>query len=314
MPSLPQRLATLNARLVQKPLLALIGNPVILRHLFTLNAVLGIRTPKGLTLDTLRLGQRTCTLCDMGQPHTHGTLLYIHGGAFTLGNLRGYRHLVARLGQAAGMRAVFLNYRLAPEHPFPAGLDDAEAAWRALAADPNSGPMTLAGDSAGGNIALALLGRIIAKGLPMPAAVAALCPVTDLRLQNPSLTSNRRHDPLVSTRWGARGIAAYLNGADPAQPDASPILGDFRGAPPVLIHTDTTEVLYDDARLMAERLTAQGVDVTLTESTGLPHVWHMNVGRTPEADASVADVGAFLAEHAARATSGTHPTSASPRA
>ena len=314
MQSLPQRLATLNARLVQKPLLALIGNPVILRHLFTLNAIVGIRTPKGLTLDTLRLGQRSCTLCDMGQPHTHGTLLYIHGGAFTLGNLRGYRHLVARLGQAAGMRAVFLNYRLAPEHPFPAGLDDAEAVWRALAADPDSGPMTLAGDSAGGNIALALLGRIIAKGLPMPAAVAALCPVTDLRLQNPSLTSNRRHDPLVSTRWGARGIAAYLNGADPAQPDASPILGDFRGAPPVLIHTDTTEVLYDDARLMAERLTAQGVDVTLTESTGLPHVWHMNVGRTPEADASVADVGAFLAEHAARATSGTHPTSASPRA
>ena len=221
-----------------------------------------------------------------------------------LGNLRGYRHLVAAIGHRARMRSVFLNYRRAPEHPFPAALDDAEAAWRVLSADPAAGPLTLAGDSAGGNIALALLHRILAKGLPPPAAVAVLCPVTDLRLGNASLAANRRTDPLVSTRWGARGVTAYLNGADPAQPDASPILGDFTGAPPVLIHTDTTEVLYDDARLMADHLRAQGVAVTLRSQTGLPHVWHMNVGRTPEADASVAEVADFLARHAARARSG----------
>ena len=299
-----QRLATLNARLVQKPLLALVRNPVLMRRLFTLNAIIGARTPRGLTLTPLRLGQRTCTLCDTGQAHDHGTLLYIHGGAFVLGNLRGYRHLVAAIGHRARMRSVFLNYRRAPEHPFPAALDDAEAAWRALSADPEAGPLTLVGDSAGGNIALALLHRILAKGLLPPAAVAVLCPVTDLRLGNASLAANRRTDPLVSTRWGARGVTAYLNGADPAQPDASPILGDFTGAPPVLIHTDTTEVLYDDARLMADLLLAQGVAVTLRSQTGLPHVWHMNVGRTPEADASVAEVADFLARHAARARSG----------
>ena len=300
-----QRLATLHARWVQKPLLALVGSPAVMRRLFTLHAILGLTTPKGLTLTPLQLGNRTCTLCDTGQAHDHGTLLYVHGGAFVLGNLRGYRHLVAALGQRAGMRAVFLNYRRAPEHPFPAALDDAEAAWRALAADPDTGPLTLAGDSAGGNIALALLHRIIAKDLPLPAAVALMSPVTDLRLQNPSLAANRRLDPLVSTRWGARGIAAYLNGADPAQPDASPILGDFTGAPPVLIHADTTEVLFDDAHLMTERLRAQGVDVTFNTQTGLPHVWHMNVGRTPEADASVTEIADFLAHHAARAISGT---------
>ena len=298
-----QRLATLNARLVQKPLLALVRNPVLMRRLFTLNAIIGARTPRGLTLTPLRLGQRTCTLCDTGQAHDHGTLLYIHGGAFVLGNLRGYRHLVAAIGHRARMRSVFLNYRRAPEHPFPAALDDAEAAWRVLSADPAAGPLTLAGDSAGGNIALALLHRILAKGLPPPAAVAVLCPVTDLRLGNASLAANRRTDPLVSTRWGARGVTAYLNGADPAQPDASPILGDFTGAPPVLIHTDTTEVLYDDARLMADHLRAQGVAVTLRSQTGLPHVWHMNVGRTPEADASVAEVADFLVRHVARAKS-----------
>ena len=298
-----QRLATLHARLVQKPLLALVRSPFIMRRLFTVHAIFGLTTPKGLTLTPLRLGDRTCTLCDTGQDHGNGTLLYIHGGAFILGNLRGYRHLVAALGRQAAMRAVFLNYRRAPEHPFPAALDDAEAAWRALAADPDCGPLTLAGDSAGGNIALALLHRIIAKSLPLPAAVAVMSPVTDLRLQNPSLAANRRTDPLVSTRWGARGVAAYLNGADPGQPDASPILGNFAGAPPVLIHADTTEVLFDDARLMADHLRAQGVDVTFRTQTGLPHVWHMNVGRTPEADASVAEIADFLARHAARATS-----------
>lgn len=297
MHSLPQRLATLNARFVQKPLLAVVRSPAILRRLFTLNAIIHMQTPAGLTTAPIQLGTRNCTLCDAGQAQTHGTLLYIHGGAFVMGNLRGYRHLVAAIGKSAGMRAVFLNYRMAPEHPFPAALDDAEAAWRALSDDPDCGPLTLAGDSAGGNIALALLQRIIAQGLTLPAAVAVMSPITDLRMNNPSLTANRRSDPLVSTRWGARGVAAYLAGADPAQPDASPILGNFTGAPPVLIHADTTEVLFDDARLMADHLRAQGVDVTLHTQTGLPHVWHMGVGRTPEADASVAEIGQFLASH-----------------
>lgn len=302
MHSFSQRLATLNARLVQKPLLAAVGSPKILRQLFTLNAIISTRTPAGLVMTPVRLGQRNCTQCDTGQGHDDGTLLYIHGGAFVMGNLRGYRHLVAAIGQAAGMRAVFLNYRMAPEHPFPAALDDAEAAWRALSADPECGPLTLTGDSAGGNIALALLQRIIAKGLTLPAAVAVMSPVTDLRLNNPTLTVNRRSDPFVSTRWGARGVAAYLAGADPAQPDASPILGDFTGSPPVLIHADTTEVLFDDARLMAERLRAQGVAVTFHTQTGLPHVWHMGVGSTPEANASVAEIGQFLARHVVSAT------------
>lgn len=300
MHSLRQRLATLHARLLQKPLLALVRHPAILRRLFTINAILSFRSPSGLRLTKLPQANCTCVDCGDAQDAKQGTLLYIHGGAFVMGNLRGYRHLLARLGQMAGLRGVFLDYRLAPEHPFPAAIDDAQAAWIALCADPSSGPLTLAGDSAGGNIALALLQRIIALDLPHPCAVAVMSPITDLRLDNPSLTSNRQSDPLVSTRWGARGVTAYLAGADPAQPDASPILGEFKGAPPVLIHTDRTEVLYDDARLMADRLEAQGVDVTLTVETRLPHVWHLNVGRTPEADRSVAQIAQFLSDHTRR--------------
>ncbi|RYH03986.1 alpha/beta hydrolase [Salipiger sp. IMCC34102] len=295
MTSFRQRLFRLYAWNVQKPALALIRNRHIARRMFTASSMILARTPKGFRQEQITLGTRPAAVCATGHPTPNGTTLYLHGGGFVLGDLRGYRHLVARIGKASGTRAIFLDYRLAPEHPFPAALDDAEAAWRALAADPGAGPLTLAGDSAGGNLTLALLHRILRKGLVRPAAVAAICPVTDLRLTNPSLEGNRRRDALVSTRWGARAIDAYLADADPAQPDASPLMGDFTGAPPVLIHTDRTEVLYDDARLMADRLRRQGVDVTLTETEGLTHVWHFNVGRTREADTAVAEIGKFLA-------------------
>ncbi|MCB5200013.1 alpha/beta hydrolase [Loktanella sp. TSTF-M6] len=303
MTSLTHRLMRLHAWTVQKPILALVRHTGVLRVLFTVNAVIGNKTPPGLRLKAIDLNGRPGMICGTDAPTPNGTTLYLHGGAFVIGNLRGYRHLVARLAQAAGTRGVFLDYRLAPEHPFPAALDDAEAAWRALSDDPDAGPLTLAGDSAGGNLALALLQRIIAKGLVLPHGVAVLCPVTDLRLENPSLAKNRKTDPLVSTRWGARGVAAYLAGADPAQPDASPILGDFTGGPPVLIHTDRGEVLHDDACLMADRLRHQGVDVTLTKEAGLYHVWHLNVGRTVEAGRSVAQIGAFLSDAVTRGRS-----------
>ncbi|MBS1301113.1 alpha/beta hydrolase [Loktanella sp. SALINAS62] len=296
MTSFKQRILRIHAWTVQKPALAIVRHVGLLRQLFTLSAIIANKTPPGLSVTPLTLGGCRAYACDTGHATPNGTTLYLHGGGFVIGNLRTYQHLVARLGKAAGTRAIFLDYRLAPEHPFPAAIDDAEAAWRALSDDPDAGPLTLAGDSAGGNLALALLHRIVANGLTRPCAVAALCPVTDLRLQNPSLTANRKTDPLVSARWGRRSVAAYLAGADPMRPDASPIMGNFTGAPPVLIHTDRSEILNDDAHRMAEVLRAQGVDVTLTETDGLYHVWHLNVGRTIEADQSIAEIGAFLAD------------------
>ncbi len=306
MTSRAQKFWNAYARIVQKPALALVQPQWLARKVFSLNAIVAYRQPKGLRITPLTLGHVPAAHCAMTDAPTRGTMLYIHGGAFVIGNLRGYRHLVAQIAAQSGQRGLYLDYRLAPENPYPAALDDAEAAYRALAEDPATGPITLVGDSAGGNLTLALLLRLKRLGLPMPAASAVMSPGTDLRLQNPSLTANQKSDPLVPMSRGARGIRDYLAGQDPAQPEISPILGDFSGTSPIFINVDQTEVLYDDDRLMAAQLKSQGVDVTLVAERGLSHVWHLNVGRSPEADTSVRQIAHFLRGHLEKVDS-PHP-------
>ncbi|MEY1554644.1 alpha/beta hydrolase [Yoonia sp. R2331] len=297
MTSRAQRFWNLYARVVQKPALAFVRPQWLARKVFSLNAMTVYRQPKGLRVTNMNLGGVSAARCQIGDTATKGTLLYFHGGAFVIGNLLGYRHLVAQLASQSGQSGIYIDYGLAPENPYPAAVDDVEAAYRALLNDPTAGPITLAGDSAGGNLVFALLLRIKRHGLPMPAACAVMSPVTDLRLQNPSLATNRRSDPLVPKTWGARGVRDYLGNQLSDMPEVSPILGDFTGCPPVFINVDQTEILYDDGRLMAAHLRAQGVDVTLVEERGLTHVWHLNVGRAPEADTSVRQIAHFLSSH-----------------
>lgn len=286
-----QRLMNLYARYMQKPLLAIVQPQWLARHIFTLNAIMAYRRPKGLRTKTLPL---RCTQCAVDDQPTYGTIFYIHGGAFVIGNLTGYRHLIATMARDTRMRGIYAGYRMAPEDPAPAALNDLTAAYAAIAADHASGPIAIVGDSAGGNLALALLHRILAHRLTRPYAVVALSPVTDLSLRNPSLVENQKRDLLVPMSWGQRGVTQYLAGQDPSDPELSPINGIYTGAPPVLIHVDKTEVLYDDARLMTSHLRDQGVEVDLRETEGLPHVNHLNVGRTPEADAAVRHITDFL--------------------
>jgi len=225
-------------------------------------------------------------------------MLYLHGGAFIIGSLRSYRHLVARLGNAANQRAHFLHYGLAPENSFPTALDQATIAYEAICADPDAGPVTIIGDSAGGNLVFALLHRICSRGLPHPNAVVGISPISDMRLTNGSLKDNAKSDHLVPLSWIRRGQIAYLAGHSPEDPEVSPVLGTFTDAPPCLIHTDETEILFDDSIALANRLRDQGVTTGLTTSKGRSHVWHLNVGRCPEADASVAEIGQFIAKQA----------------
>jgi acetyl esterase/lipase len=196
-------------------------------------------------------------------------LLYLHGGGFVLGSERTHRALAARLAQAAGATAVVPDYRLAPEHPFPAALEDAAAVWDSLAAE--GGRLTLAGDSAGGALALALAQRLAAAGRPGPAALA-----------------------LIPPAWGLWAAAAWLGGHDPADPAVSPLFGPMAGLPPVAIHAVAEEMLRDDSTRLAERLRAAGVPVRLRLWHGLPHVFQIRAGRLRQADASLDALGAFL--------------------
>lgn len=207
--------------------------------------------------------------------------------------------MVSELGKAANQKAHFLHYGLAPEHRFPTALDQATVAYEALCADPDAGPISLVGDSAGGNLVFALLHRICSRGLPQPVAVCAIAPISDLRLINESLKTNAGSDHLVPLRWIVRGKEAYLAGHDPSDPEVSPVLGSFFGAPPCLIHVDEDELLFDDSCALAVRLRDQGVIADLATSKGRSHVWHLNVGRSPEADSSVAEIGAFIQKQVA---------------
>ena len=290
-----QRIFNFLARYVQKPSFVLIRPQWLARKVFDLNALIMVKRPKGLRRRDEVLGDVPVSWLDLGGETGGGVVLYLHGGAFVIGSIKGYVQVLAPLADAAGMAGCFVHYRMAPEHAFPAASDDALAAYRGLLAqgvDPAR--IVLAGDSAGGNLVFSLLHRIGAEGLAMPGAVLAMSPIVDLTLSSPSMQTNRASDMLVPVSWGARGVRDYLQGADPADPVASPLYGRFEGAPPVMLQAVTSEVLYDDTRRMAEALRAQGVTVRVDEWENVPHVWHLNAGRSPEADRGIADLAGFL--------------------
>lgn len=228
-------------------------------------------------------------------------LLYLHGGAYFAGSPDTHRHVGALLAGAIGGRTLLPDYRLAPECPFPAALDDALAACRHLL-DQGCEPerLALAGDSAGGGLVFALLLRLEAEGLPQPAAVVAFSPWSDLTEEAPSLRRNAWRDPMLPAKRFREVCEFYLAGHDPKDPLASPAFGRFRAPPPALIFASRDEILADDATAMARTLRAAGGEVTLDWARRLPHAWPVFAGLLPEADASLARAGAFLAERMGR--------------
>jgi epsilon-lactone hydrolase len=222
-------------------------------------------------------------------------VLFLHGGGYVTGSPAVYRHFTWRIATAAGARVLAIDYRLAPEHPFPAALDDALAAYRWLlagAADPQR--TAVIGDSAGGGLALALLLKLRDEGIERPAAAAALSPWTDLALTGASLSLNAKSDPMLNVA-GARLFAdCYLAGADPRNPYASPLYGNPAGLPPTLIHVGSDEILHDDAVRMAESLRAAGCMVQIEVWPRMPHGWHLFAPVLPEARMAIGRIGAFV--------------------
>ena len=222
-------------------------------------------------------------------------ILYLHGGGFVTGSSSLYRHLTWRLAAAARARLLSVDYRLAPEHPFPAALEDAVAAYRWLLADgADSQRVAVMGDSAGGNLAFAMLLKLRDEGLPLPAAAVGLSPWLDLALNSPSLELNAEADPMLNADEAPKRVEYYLAGADPRTPYASPLYGDPAGLPPTLLQVGSDEILRDDAVRMADKLRAAGCHVELEIWPRMPHVWHLFAPVMPEARQAIERIGTFL--------------------
>ncbi len=223
-------------------------------------------------------------------------IVHLHGGWFNLGTAKAYRHLVGHIAARAGARAFIPDYRLAPEHPFPAATDDALACYRGLA---GSGVrrVALTGDSAGGNLALGLAARVTPVSINATlVGVAVLSPVTDLTLSGETYDTRAEADPFFTRPQVADLVHAYLGSADAKHPLASPLDGQLAGMPPVRIHVGDDEVLLDDSRCYAERAVTAGVDARLDVWMGMPHGFPANIGKLRAAAEALDAVGAFLAE------------------
>jgi len=228
-------------------------------------------------------------------------LLYFHGGGFIFGSLSTHRALVARLAIAAGARAFSVDYQLAPEHPFPAAVEDCLEAYRGLLRIGFSPQrIVVGGDSAGGNLALVLLLALRQAGEPLPAAAVCLSPVTDLVFTGDSFQSKADIDPIfprvTSQSLSSRIGSGYIGSEDPRQPLISPLFADLRGLPPVLLHVGEDEILLDDSVRLGERVRGAGGQATVVVWGKMWHVFQVFAPFVPEANRSIEQNGEFIKE------------------
>ena len=225
-------------------------------------------------------------------------ILFFHGGGYCIGSAETHRDLVSRLCTAAGARALSVDYRLAPENPFPAAVDDGVAAYRWLRRQgvPASS-IVIAGDSAGGGLALATLLALKEAGDELPAGGVCMSPVTDHTKSGESMRTKVDLDPMVHPTSSTANSNRYLGGADAKTPLASPLYADLKGLPPLLILVGTSEVLLDDSTRFAERAKAAGVSVELEVWDEMIHIWPYFAAILPEARQAIDRMGAFIKTH-----------------
>lgn len=255
--------------------------------------------PSGVTYDDVDAGGVPAQWVTPDGAVTGRVLLYFHGGGYGFCSVRSHRKLVGHLARAGGCRALSVDYRLAPEHPHPAALADALTAYRwVLEQGTEPGQIVVAGDSAGGGIAVALLLKARDEGLPLPGAGVLLSPWVDLAMTGDSLVSRApmdvRQDP-TGTRWCA---GQFLVGQDPCDPFASPLYGDLTGLPPLYIQAGDWDILVDDSHRLADKARRARVEVRLEVFPEMLHAFQIWAGNLPEADEAVARIGEYLRDGA----------------
>jgi len=222
-------------------------------------------------------------------------VMYLHGGGYIAGSMKSHRHMVAQAGREARSRTMSLDYRLAPEHPFPAAIEDTVAGYRFLLS--RGFPATriaIAGDSAGGGLAIALLVSLRDAGLPLPACAWCLSPWVDLEGTGASMTAKAMVDPMVQQPYLVELAEAYLGGVDPRTPLAAPLYADLRGLPPILIQVGSAETLLDDAVRLAGAAGSADVRVRLEVWPDMIHVWHLFYQQVAAGRRALAEAGAFI--------------------
>lgn len=225
-------------------------------------------------------------------------MLYLHGGGYCVGSINTHRSMVSHIARAAKTKALLIDYRLAPENPFPAAVEDSTTVYNWLLSQGiAAGDIVIAGDSAGGGLSVATLVSLKEKEIPLPTAAVLLSPWVDLEITGDSIITRADIDPMVTKEGLAEMAGAYLGNTDPRTPLASPLYAGLEGLPPMLIHVGAAEILLDDATRMADRAGQAGVDVTLNTAEDMCHVWHFFSSMLPEAMAAIEEIAQFTRNH-----------------
>lgn len=249
----------------------------------------------GVVLRYYRIGETPVESASLVSPAIGKAMLYLHGGAYCLGSPRTHRGLVSHLAAATGIEVVVPDYRLAPEHPFPAARDDVLRCYRELLARGIAAPdICIAGDSAGGGLALSLALRLRNENLPQPGALLLISPWVDLTLSGASIHSLQARDPMLHTSWVAQGASLYAGKTPLDHPGCSPLFAELRGLPPMLIQVGTEEILFDDAQRLAQRARAAGVSVELQVYQGMWHVFQAHAGILDTSDSAIDKMAGFV--------------------
>lgn len=250
--------------------------------------------PTGVTYERAEVGGIPGQWVIPAEAAAQGVILYLHGGGYVMGSSDTHRKMVGHLAAAAGVRAFVADYRLAPEHPYPAAVKDAVAAFRGLlTSGVPASRIVIAGDSAGGGLSVATMLSLRDDGRPMPVAALLLSPWVDLTGSGESLKNRADVDLTVEAGTIGKMADLYLRGAKARAPLASPLFADLRGLPPTYIQVGDEEVLLDDSTRLAERMQAARCDVTIDVYPEMQHVFQFGAGTLPESDDGIAKLGAF---------------------
>lgn len=255
------------------------------------------RAPKGTRFQRVTIAGVPVERVQPPQSGTHGTLIYLHGGAYALGSAKGYRGLVAQLGAAAGMTALVPDYSRAPQARYPVALEEMVAVYSCLLED-GLDPQTtvIAGDSAGGGLTLALAMALRDRGLPAPAALGLICPWADLALDIDEMRPVLR-DPLILPSMTAEWAPRYAGSSDPRLPGISPVYGDMTGLPPIVMQTAGDDPISVDADKIETACATAKADLDHRRFDHMWHDFHLQVSLLPEARDAIADLGSKLRKH-----------------